>query len=490
MDKVKDYEKIPFNEKLSVRVVTDKGRVFVVGIDLCKALKVNHNTSQRLQTIADGRKTTLPFSSSKPDKIRYFVCLDKDGVHELANRSMKLSKNMHYFVFRTLIPDLEEREESLPKPKKIKRRKKKKILLVKKECLEQPVLEEKKPVDPEITDDVPSEVFESLKDERLQVYTETGDRLIYMLIDGEPMFLGTETARYLGYKRPSEAIQTHVNLEDTVKRRVLTRDGCYREIILINEGALNKLIIRSNLPEAEALTKRVTHTILPSIRKTGSYSNPDFKKASVDPYLTTIGEMMDKQHQRSMEMLDKVLGGMAPINVRLADLEERQSKKFSINHFGKEHAKFITHEKLQEIYYPGVSIVKAARMVIAAGADTDDADFVTYKGGVHELPFILKKGIDEYVARADEFIEFHKETDKRFSFKSELLGKETFVIEKEAFFDSQRVRRRWEPFLLSAGVRTYGKGKRCLSPIEEGTNVTILPKKKILLIRKVRDEKS
>ena len=48
--------------------------------------------------------------------------------------------------------------------------------------------------------------------------------------------------------------------------------GQNRDVITINESGLYALIMRSNKPEARKFTKWITSEVIPSIRKTGSYS--------------------------------------------------------------------------------------------------------------------------------------------------------------------------------------------------------------------------
>ena len=49
------------------------------------------------------------------------------------------------------------------------------------------------------------------------------------------------------------------------------RGGGEQELIIINEPGMYRLAFRSNKPEARAFTRWVTHEVLPSIRRTGSY---------------------------------------------------------------------------------------------------------------------------------------------------------------------------------------------------------------------------
>lgn len=95
--------------------------------------------------------------------------------------------------------------------------------------------------------------------------------------DGEPWFVLTDLAKVLGYRDAANA------------KRVL-RDGQYntlpvsisadlgfsrgRSPIVINEPGLYRLIMRSNVPNAEKFQDWVTGEVLPTIRKTGAYIDP------------------------------------------------------------------------------------------------------------------------------------------------------------------------------------------------------------------------
>ncbi|MBR1602457.1 MAG: hypothetical protein IJ667_03350 [Synergistaceae bacterium] len=62
---------------------------------------------------------------------------------------------------------------------------------------------------------------------------------------------------------------------------------------IISESGLYALIIRSNKPEAKQFKRWITHEVIPSIRKTGSYVMPS-KVQRFDPAATSIEEMLMK----------------------------------------------------------------------------------------------------------------------------------------------------------------------------------------------------
>ena len=100
------------------------------------------------------------------------------------------------------------------------------------------------------------------------------------LVEGNPCFVGADAAKALGYVRADMAIKRHVAEED--KRTMLVATfQCMKEgnkpvarrlMTVINESGLYSLVLASKLPQAQEFKHWVTAEVLPSIRKTGSYS--------------------------------------------------------------------------------------------------------------------------------------------------------------------------------------------------------------------------
>ena len=93
----------------------------------------------------------------------------------------------------------------------------------------------------------------------------------FVMIDGEPWFVGVDIARNLGYSNTKDAIKKHVDDEDKRGSRITTPYGV-QNMILVNESGMYALIFGSKLPAAKEFKHWVTFEVLPSIRKTGSYS--------------------------------------------------------------------------------------------------------------------------------------------------------------------------------------------------------------------------
>ncbi|MBS0424595.1 MAG: hypothetical protein JSR71_09290 [Proteobacteria bacterium] len=88
---------------------------------------------------------------------------------------------------------------------------------------------------------------------------------------GNPWFVASDVCNVLGYRNSRDAIKDNCK-EAGVARSYIRSGEQRRQVILINEGNLYRLIIKSKKPEAEKFERLVMEEILPAIRKTGSYS--------------------------------------------------------------------------------------------------------------------------------------------------------------------------------------------------------------------------
>ena len=95
------------------------------------------------------------------------------------------------------------------------------------------------------------------------------------LVNNQIMFVGKDVAQALGYKKPSNALQVHVDSEDKTSYLIQVSGSNYKaNTLFVNESGLYALILSSKLPQAKAFKRWVTSEVLPSIRKTGRYELP------------------------------------------------------------------------------------------------------------------------------------------------------------------------------------------------------------------------
>lgn len=121
----------------------------------------------------------------------------------------------------------------------------------------------------------------------ISVFNFENQQIKIIIINGEPHFIGKQVCDVLGYVNSRDAIAKHIDEED--KRivdlnRVANCDGnagavsggwIKNEMIVINESGLYSLILSSKLPKAKEFKRWVTSEVLPSIRKTGKYEEPE-----------------------------------------------------------------------------------------------------------------------------------------------------------------------------------------------------------------------
>ncbi len=86
-----------------------------------------------------------------------------------------------------------------------------------------------------------------------------------------PLFCAMDLCRALGYSNGRDAVAKHVDSEDVAKRDTLTKGGT-QQLTFVTESGMYALILGSKLSQARQFKHWVTSEVLPSIRKTGSYS--------------------------------------------------------------------------------------------------------------------------------------------------------------------------------------------------------------------------
>ena len=104
----------------------------------------------------------------------------------------------------------------------------------------------------------------------LQVFSYKGASVRTVERDGEAWFVAKDVCDVLELSNVTEALR---GLDvDELTSEILNSGGQGREMRLVSEAGLYALVFRSNKPEAKAFSKWVRSEVLPSIRRTGSYS--------------------------------------------------------------------------------------------------------------------------------------------------------------------------------------------------------------------------
>lgn len=89
---------------------------------------------------------------------------------------------------------------------------------------------------------------------------------------GEPWFAANEICEVLGFGNPRDAVARHVDEDDVGKRDTIDNLGRKQLTNHVNESGMYALIFGSTKAEAKRFKRWVTSEVLPTIRRTGSYT--------------------------------------------------------------------------------------------------------------------------------------------------------------------------------------------------------------------------
>lgn len=101
------------------------------------------------------------------------------------------------------------------------------------------------------------------------------------VISNEPWFVAKDVCNALGIEHHRDAL-TRID-EDERGSLLLDTLGGKQTIGAVNESGLYHLIFQSRKPEARAFRKWVTNEVLPSIRRTGTYSSNGVQTSVEEP---------------------------------------------------------------------------------------------------------------------------------------------------------------------------------------------------------------
>ena len=141
-------------------------------------------------------------------------------------------------------------------------------------------------------------------------------------IDGEPWLVGKDVATALGYVDTFGTLKKHVDDEDKQNCQNDSFESP-RGMTVINESGLYSLVLSSKLPTAKKFKRWVTSEVLPTIRKTGSYSipqltpNPHYRTRMIGTAVRDVGKTAEK-----LKDVATMLSLSQPSVLRLVDAGE------------------------------------------------------------------------------------------------------------------------------------------------------------------------
>lgn len=104
----------------------------------------------------------------------------------------------------------------------------------------------------------------------IQPFDYKGDVIRAVMIDEEAWLVAKDVCDVLGHTNSRMAVQELDEDEKGVSN--IYTPGGMQSMTVINEAGVYKLTFKSRKPAAKEFTRWVTHKVLPTLRKTGSYS--------------------------------------------------------------------------------------------------------------------------------------------------------------------------------------------------------------------------
>lgn len=145
---------------------------------------------------------------------------------------------------------------------------------------------------------------QSKQDNQISIFDFEKQQVRTVIIDNDIWFVASDVTRILGYTNGRKAVDDHCL--DGVTKKYTIKDLLNRnqEVTIINESGIYQLVMASKMPNAVKFKEWVTGKILPSIRKTGSYSVTPKKELSIEEMtLLVIQNMQSKiaDQQKQLE---------------------------------------------------------------------------------------------------------------------------------------------------------------------------------------------
>ena len=180
----------------------------------------------------------------------------------------------------------------------------------------------------------------------LQVFNFEQQSIRVILQNGEPWWVAKDVCDILSIVNSRDAVSA---LDDDEKNTVGISDGKRGNpnMSIVSESGLYALIMRGNKPEAKKFRKWVTSEVLPSIRKTGSYSVND-KEAQK---LKLAEERLAIQAKNANARLAKIIQHMVDSPAYALTKESKQilAHEVTVLTTGREHPEMLPDQT--ERYY-------------------------------------------------------------------------------------------------------------------------------------------
>lgn len=129
-------------------------------------------------------------------------------------------------------------------------------------------------------------------------------------IDGEPWFVLADLCRVLSLTNPS-MVADRIEADALSTAEVTDAIGRKQSARIVSEPGMYEVIFLSRKPEAREFKRWITGTVLPEIRRTGSYGTPAFDPASLSRQEILRLALNAEEERLALETENKVLAPKA-----------------------------------------------------------------------------------------------------------------------------------------------------------------------------------
>lgn len=188
---------------------------------------------------------------------------------------------------------------------------------------------------------VPEKVISELDTHLGKIFNYKSNDIRTVILDSELWFLANDITRILNYRNASDALYKHVEKDDLkslspkVYRDSLTtfwdNENDYRNKSIINIAGLFSLIMGSRMEGAKDFKHWVTHTVLSSIYKTGSYIDPTLQKKQPTALVLENQKLKEEVVSLKDENLKLLNESNETLRKYAKILEEGRNKQLQVN---------------------------------------------------------------------------------------------------------------------------------------------------------------
>jgi prophage antirepressor-like protein len=173
----------------------------------------------------------------------------------------------------------------------------------------------------------------------LALFAFESNEVRIVMVDGDPWFVAKDVCAVLEHSDVSMACR---RLDDDEKgTSLIGTPGGTQTMTTINESGLYSLIMTSRKPEAKRFKKWVNSEVLPSIRKTGSYSLPavasqpklpaEVKAVNISKAIVQIESDLSHQPRLMQFLIDHAISDIIPAGKSLSGSRLRGVAEIAID---------------------------------------------------------------------------------------------------------------------------------------------------------------